>query len=69
MQSKLFLFFMPLLALSFPLEPQEISAKCLKVLDGDTIIVSRGDREIKVRLAFIDAPEVKQLSLYTGNAI
>lgn len=69
MQSKLFLFLIPLIALSYPMEQTEIIGKCLKVLDGDTIIISRGDKELKVRLAFIDAPEIKQRSFYTNNPI
>lgn len=69
MQSKLFLFLLPLIALSYPLEQNEIVGKCLKVLDGDTIILSRGDKELKVRLAFIDAPEIKQRSFYNKNPI
>lgn len=69
MQSKLFLFLIPLIALSFPMEKTEITGKCLKVLDGDTIILSRGDKKLKVRLAFIDAPEIKQRSFYTNNPI
>jgi micrococcal nuclease len=33
------------------------------VVDGDTVWVSRNGRRIKLRLIYIDAPEIKQLSL------
>lgn len=36
--------------------------KCVRVLDGDTVILERNKREIKVRLSYIDAPESNQLS-------
>ena len=34
------------------------SARVIAVLDGDTLLVSRGDKPVKLRLAEIDAPEV-----------
>lgn len=36
--------------------------KCIKVIDGDTVIVSRSGRKYRVRLAFVDAPESSQTS-------
>lgn len=36
--------------------------KCDRVIDGDTIVISRSGRSIKVRLAYIDAPESSQYS-------
>ncbi|MEX0799577.1 MAG: thermonuclease family protein [Bacteriovoracaceae bacterium] len=40
-----------------------IRAKCERVIDGDTVEARYGSRLLKLRLAFIDAPEIKQLSL------
>lgn len=37
--------------------------KCVKVIDGDTLILRRNQKEIRVRLAYIDAPELMQSSL------
>lgn len=31
-----------------------------RVVDGDTVIVREGDSRLRVRLAYIDAPEIKQ---------
>jgi len=36
------------------------AASVLSVGDGDTITVTEGGRQIKVRLACIDAPEISQ---------
>lgn len=40
---------------------QEFSAKVIAVLDGDTVLVLRDRRPVKVRLAEIDAPEKAQI--------
>lgn len=40
---------------------QEFSAKIIAVLDGDTVLVLRDRRPVKVRLAEIDAPEKAQV--------
>lgn len=38
-----------------------ITAKCITVIDGDTVIVEESDgSRFRIRLAFIDAPEMKQ---------
>jgi micrococcal nuclease len=42
--------------------------KCLRVLDGDTVILKRSAKKIRVRLAYIDAPESKQLA-FSGEPI
>jgi endonuclease YncB( thermonuclease family) len=39
------------------------SYECVRVVDGDTVILKRGDRLITVRLSNIDAPESKQKSV------
>ena len=39
---------------------EEFSAKVIVVIDGDTVLVLRGNKQIKVRLAGIDAPEKAQ---------
>jgi micrococcal nuclease len=36
--------------------------KCERVIDGDTIVVSRSGYSLKVRFAYIDAPESSQRS-------
>lgn len=41
----------------------EIWAECIKVIDGDTIIVKSKGNKLKIRIAYIDAPELKQKSL------
>ncbi|MBI5919380.1 MAG: thermonuclease family protein [Nitrosomonadales bacterium] len=46
---------LPLLAAA-----QDFNAKVIAVLDGDTVLVLRGNRPVKVRLADIDAPEKDQ---------
>ncbi|HEY6094180.1 MAG TPA: thermonuclease family protein [Gallionellaceae bacterium] len=52
-----------LLLLSLALQPacaEEFDAKVIAVMDGDTVLVLRGEQRIKVRLANIDAPEKAQ---------
>ena len=39
---------------------QEFIAKVIAVLDGDTVLIRRGGRLVKIRLAEIDAPEKAQ---------
>ena len=39
---------------------EEFSAKVIVVIDGDTVLILRGNKQIKVRLAGIDAPEKAQ---------
>ena len=36
--------------------------RCIRVIDGDTIIVSRSGRSLRIRFAYIDAPESSQKS-------
>lgn len=40
-----------------------IWVKCIKVVDGDTIIAVYNLKKLKLRLAYIDAPEISQKSL------
>jgi micrococcal nuclease len=37
--------------------------ECVRVIDGDTVILKRGDRLVTVRLSNIDAPESSQKSV------
>ncbi len=37
-----------------------LSGKCIRVIDGDTIVVFSGNKKIKVRLYGVDCPETKQ---------
>jgi endonuclease YncB( thermonuclease family) len=39
----------------------QYSAKVIKVIDGDTIWVKSNNKHIKIRLSYIDAPELKQV--------
>jgi len=39
---------------------QVFSAEVIAVLDGDTLLVTRGGKPLKLRLAEIDAPEKAQ---------
>lgn len=52
----------PLLMTSY-ISLKRFKAKCVKVIDGDTIIVKRHNQRLTIRLAFIDAPEINQKSL------
>ncbi len=48
----------PILLLPACLPPaQDLTAECIGVTDGDTIIVLSGTEQIKIRLEGIDAPE------------
>jgi len=67
--SKLYVLIIPILALTIPIEQQEIIAKCVKVIDGDTILINRGQGNLKIRLGFIDAPEIGQRSFTLNNPI
>lgn len=50
-----------LLSVCFSLSlAEEFNARVIAVLDGDTIMVLRADKKIKIRLANIDAPEKAQ---------
>lgn len=57
---KLFLFFGMLLGACSVVQADEFDAKVIVVMDGDTVMVLRGGKKIKVRLANIDAPESAQ---------
>lgn len=35
----------------------------LRVIDGDSLLVSIGKKELQIRLAYVDAPELKQMDL------
>ena len=39
---------------------EEFTAKIIAVLDGDTVLIRRGGKPVKIRLAEIDAPEKAQ---------
>lgn len=43
-----------------PVHAEEFDAKVIAVMDGDTVMVLRGEQRIKVRLVNIDAPEMAQ---------
>lgn len=49
-----------LLLVGGPAEAAEFSGKVIAVLDGDTLLVQRGGKPVKVRLAEMDAPEKAQ---------
>lgn len=66
---KIYLFIIPILVLCVPLKRDLMLAKCVRVIDGDTIMVQRGTKKEKIRLAFIDAPEISQVSLFKKLAI
>ncbi len=42
------------------LYPLEVKVRIVRLLDGDTLVVGRGNRLLKVRLSKIDAPEKGQ---------
>ena len=51
---------MTLLLIALLTAPHSFTGKVVSVHDGDTITVLEGTTQIKVRLAEIDAPELKQ---------
>ena len=40
---------------------EQYAARVIKVIDGDTIWVKSDNKHIKIRLSYIDAPELKQI--------
>ncbi len=64
----LFIFIIPFLV--FLQLPAEVGGTfpCIAVMDGDSIQILAGSEKKRVRLVYIDAPELKQLSL-TEKAI
>ena len=38
----------------------QFDARVIKVIDGDTIWVKSANKHVKIRLSYIDAPELKQ---------
>jgi micrococcal nuclease len=51
---------LPVVAGSDEEAPHAVTAKCIKVVDGDTIIVKCDRREMTVELEGVDAPELDQ---------
>ena len=49
-----------LLVIAVPSYGDQYSANVIKVIDGDTIWVKTDNKHIKIRLSYIDAPELKQ---------
>ncbi len=49
-----------LICLALSAQAETFSAKVIMVMDGDTVLVLRGNQKIKVRMANIDAPERNQ---------
>ena len=50
-----------LLTITFtPVYAEQYEATVIKVIDGDTIWIKKDNKHIKVRLSYIDAPELKQ---------
>lgn len=43
-----------------PVYGEQYEATVIKVIDGDTIWIKKDNKHIKVRLSYIDAPELKQ---------
>jgi micrococcal nuclease len=43
-----------------PVYAEQYEATVIKVIDGDTIWIKKDNKHIKVRLSYIDAPELKQ---------
>jgi endonuclease YncB( thermonuclease family) len=51
---------MPVVAGPEDAQPRAVTAKCIKVIDGDTIIVKCDKRQMTVELEGVDAPELDQ---------
>jgi endonuclease YncB( thermonuclease family) len=49
-----------LCGIALSVQAETFSAKVIMVMDGDTVMVLRGNQKIKVRMANIDAPEKDQ---------
>ena len=49
-----------LCGIALSVQAETFSAKVIMVMDGDTVMVLRGNQKIKVRMANIDAPEKNQ---------
>ncbi len=56
---RLFLLLLAVVA-CHPVHAEEFNAKVIAVMDGDTILLLRDGKQLKVRLANIDAPEKAQ---------
>ena len=55
-----YLIFSALLVFCLPSYGDQYEAKVIKVIDGDTVWVKSDNKHIKIRLSYIDAPELKQ---------
>ena len=49
-----------LLIFCLPTYADQYEGRVIKVVDGDTIWVKSSNKHIKIRLSYIDAPELKQ---------
>ena len=49
-----------LLIICAPSYADQYEGRVIKVIDGDTIWVKSNNKHIKIRLSYIDAPELKQ---------
>ena len=49
-----------LLIICTPSYADQYEGRVIKVIDGDTIWVKTNNKHIKIRLSYIDAPELKQ---------
>ncbi len=58
---KRYLIFSVLLVFCLPSYGDQYEAKVIKVIDGDTVWVKSENKHIKIRLSYIDAPELKQV--------
>ena len=61
-QGVFIIFFIPFIISGVLFYNGELAYTCIRVIDGDTVILKRAHRLIRVRLKFIDAPEVSQYS-------